>query len=62
MHRALSAGIEILVLVVSIFIADAVGIVSLIAKGYGALTWGYMLAFVIPVLTIGFYKIWLHKA
>ena len=62
MPRSLRAGIAIIVLVVSIFIADAVGIVSLIAKGYGALTWGYMLAFVIPVLTIGVYKIWFSKA
>lgn len=62
MPRTLRAGIAIIVLVVSIFIADAVGIVSLIAKGYGALTWGYMLAFVIPVLTIGIYKICFSKA
>jgi uncharacterized membrane protein YkvI len=57
MPRYLRAVIAIIILIVSIFIADTVGIVSLIAKGYGALTWGYMLAFVIPVLTIGLYKI-----
>jgi uncharacterized membrane protein YkvI len=61
MPRMLRAGIAITVLVISIFIADAVGIVALIAKGYGALTWGYMLAFVIPVLTIGAYEIWQKK-
>lgn len=62
MPRSLRAGIAIIVLVISIFIADAVGIVALIARGYGALTWGYMLAFVIPVLTIGVYKIWFSKS
>lgn len=62
MPRSLRAGIAITVLVISIFIADAIGIVALIAKGYGALTWGYMLAFVVPVLTIGVYKIWFYKA
>ena len=62
MPRALRAGIAIIVLVISIFIADVVGIVELIAKGYGALTWGYMLAFVIPVLTIGVYKVWFTKS
>jgi uncharacterized membrane protein YkvI len=61
MPRALRAGIAIIVLVISIFIADTVGIVSLIAQGYGALTWGYMLAFVLPMLTIGVYKIWFSK-
>ena len=57
MPRSLRFGIALAVLVISIFIADAVGIVALIADGYGALTWGYMLAFVIPVLSIGVYKI-----
>ena len=41
-------------LVISIFIANAVGLVDLIARGYGALTWGYWIIFVLPVLTIGF--------
>ncbi len=62
MPRTLRAGIAIIVLVISIFIAEAVGIVDLIAKGYGTLTWGYMLAFVLPVLTIGVYKIWFSRA
>lgn len=61
MPRALRAGIAILILIIAIFIADLVGIVSLIAKGYTALTWGYMLAFVFPVLTLGIYKIWWAK-
>ena len=62
MPRTLRAAIAVVILVIAIFIADLVGIVSLIAKGYGALTWGYMLAFVIPVLTIGAYKLWFSKA
>ena len=61
MPRSLRAGIAIIFLIIAIFIAEKVGIVSLIAKGYGALTWGYMLAFVTPVLTIGVYKIWKFK-
>jgi uncharacterized membrane protein YkvI len=62
MPRILRTGIAVVILVISVFIADAVGIVALIAKGYGALTWGYMLAFVIPVLTIGVYKIWFARS
>ena len=37
--------------------ADALGIVRIIADGYGALTWGYWLVFVIPVMTIGLYRV-----
>jgi len=49
--------IGILILLISIFIANKIGLVSLIAKGYGALTWGYWIIFVIPIITIGFKKI-----
>ena len=53
-NRALTG---ILVLIASIFIANAIGLIGLIAKGYGALTWGYWIIFVIPVLTIGVHKV-----
>jgi len=51
------AAIAITLLVVSIFVADVIGLISLIADGYGALTWGYWLVFVIPVMTVGLWKI-----
>ena len=51
------SGIGIGLLIISIFLANAVGLVDLIAKGYGALTWGYWIVFVIPVLTIGIWKV-----
>jgi uncharacterized membrane protein YkvI len=51
------SAIGIVLLIVSIFIANAVGLVGLIAKGYGGLTWAYWIIFVIPVLTIGVWKI-----
>ena len=41
----------------SIFIANAVGLIGLIAKGYGVITWGYWIIFVIPILTIGVKRI-----
>jgi uncharacterized membrane protein YkvI len=47
------------VMVLSAFGATAVGLVGLIAKGYGALTWAFVLLLVIPVLTVGIWKI--HK-
>jgi|TARA_Y100000034_G_scaffold27025_1_gene32192 uncharacterized membrane protein YkvI len=51
------SAIGLVLLIVSIFIANAVGLVGLIAKGYGGLTWAYWIIFVIPVLTIGVRKI-----
>ena len=49
--------IGIFLLLISIFFANQVGLIGLIAKGYGALTWGYWIIFVIPVVTIGMKKI-----
>ena len=57
--RALVAA---LMLTVALFVADAAGLVAIIADGYGTLTWGYWLVFVIPVLTIGARRVWLTKA
>ena len=51
------AAIGIFLLLISIFFANQIGLISLIAKGYGALTWGYWIIFVIPVVTIGLKKI-----
>lgn len=50
--------IAILILVISIFLANEIGLVGLIAKGYSALTWGHWIIFVIPVLTIGVKKVY----
>lgn len=33
------------------------GIASLIAKGYGTMAWGFLLVYVIPLVTIGIYKL-----
>lgn len=33
------------------------GIIALIARGYGTLTWAFLVVFVIPVLTLGVWKI-----
>lgn len=34
-----------------------VGLITLIEKGYGTITWGFLMVFVLPVLTIGLAKI-----
>ena len=61
MPNLLRAGIALLVLVIAIFLADSIGLIDLIAKGYTALTWGYWLVFVIPVLGYGGYQILLKN-
>ena len=33
------------------------GIISLIAKGYGTLTWAFLIVFVLPILTMGIWKL-----
>jgi len=37
------------------------GLIALIAKGYGALSWGVFLVFIVPLMTIGLYKITKRK-
>jgi uncharacterized membrane protein YkvI len=37
------------------------GIISLIAKGYGTITWFFLAVFVIPILTIGIWKLVVRK-
>jgi uncharacterized membrane protein YkvI len=33
------------------------GLINLVAKGYGSISWGIFLFYFVPLLTIGFYKI-----
>lgn len=55
--RALRPGVALLVMSLSVFAADAVGLVGLIARGYGVLTWAFVVLLLIPVLTIGLWKV-----
>lgn len=45
-------------LVGSIFVADRFGLVSLIAHGYRFLAWVLLVVYVLPVLTIGAWRLW----
>ncbi len=49
--------IAIALLLMALVLASAFGLVSLIANGYGLLTFGFIAVFVVPVLTIGIFKI-----
>ena len=44
-------------LVSSIVLASEMGLIDLIAKGYGTLTWIFMLVFIAPLLTLGIFKV-----
>ena len=45
--------------VAALVMASQFGLVTLIARGYGMLTFGFIAVFVVPVLTMGVYKIFL---
>ncbi len=45
----------------SIFLADRVGLVTLIARGYRALAYVFLGVFVLPVMTLGLKRIWQSK-
>ncbi len=45
--------VAITVLFVAIVLADAVGITGLVAQGYGTITWGFLLVYILPMLTYG---------
>jgi uncharacterized membrane protein YkvI len=52
-HRPIIAVVLLLVaLGISTF-----GLINLIAKGYGAASWGFLIVFIVPLVTIGIYRI-----
>jgi uncharacterized membrane protein YkvI len=57
MPRILRPALSVGVMLLSVYFASAVGLVELIAKGYGLLTYSFIILLVLPVLTIGIWKI-----
>lgn len=49
--------IAVAALLVSITLAVRFGIIDLIASGYGTLTWAFILVFVVPLLTVGVWRV-----
>ena len=58
-HRARLV-IALLVLVFCMFLADRFGLVALIANGYRALAYILLAVFVLPLLTLGVWRMWRH--
>jgi uncharacterized membrane protein YkvI len=55
---AIRASITCILLMGSIFLATRFGLVTLIARGYRALAYVFLVVFVLPVLTLGLRRIW----
>lgn len=45
------------ILFTALVLATKIGIIGLIAHGYGIVTWGFILVFVLPTLTLGLYRV-----
>ena len=58
MPQALRPAIAIGVMLVAVYAASAVGLVDLIAKGYGTLTWLFLAIYVLPLMTWGIWLLW----
>lgn len=52
-HRG---ALTVIILVISVAFAK-IGIIDLIAKGYNALAYAFILLYLVPLLTVGVYKI-----
>jgi uncharacterized membrane protein YkvI len=56
MPRALRPALAVGIMVLSVYAASAVGLVELIATGYGLLTYAFIAVLVLPVLTVGVWR------
>lgn len=58
MPRALRPGIAVGTMLLAVYAATAVGLVDLIARGYGTLTWYFLAIYVLPLMTWGLWRLW----
>jgi uncharacterized membrane protein YkvI len=58
MPHWLRAAVAFGALLIAVILAGRIGLIDLIAKGYGTLTWAFIAVFVVPLCTIGVWKIW----
>ena len=55
--RWMRPAVALAILFVAVVLADAIGLTSLVAQGYGTITWAFLLVFVLPLLTYGMWLI-----
>lgn len=56
--RALRLGVSLAISFVAIVLATRIGLVDLIAKGYGYISWLIIAVYVVPLLTVGVWRLW----
>ncbi len=66
-ERSMTAGwwrpaTAVTALILSVFLATKIGLVRLIAEGFGTLTYAFLFVFVLPVMSIGLWKIYQASA
>ncbi|MBV7255295.1 hypothetical protein KCG44_00705 [Pacificimonas sp. WHA3] len=57
LSRLIRPAVALILLVVSVFLATKVGLIELVSKGYGLLTYAFILVYIIPIMTLGLYRI-----
>jgi uncharacterized membrane protein YkvI len=57
MPSRLRSAIALLAMIVAVVLAVRIGLIDLIVNGYGTLTWVFIAVFVIPLCTVGVWKI-----
>jgi uncharacterized membrane protein YkvI len=58
MPHWLRTGVALVALTLAVVLAGRIGLIDLIARGYGTLTWVFIAIFVVPLCTVGLWKIW----
>jgi len=58
MPRALRPVLAVGVMLIAVYAASAVGLIELIARGYGSLTWYFLAIYVLPLMTWGLWWLW----
>jgi uncharacterized membrane protein YkvI len=54
--------VAVTAMIIAVFISDRIGLIALIANGYVLLTYLFLAVFVIPLFTVGLYKIiWVYS-
>jgi uncharacterized membrane protein YkvI len=54
------AGVAVLGVTASLSLGTF-GLIALIARGYGTIAWGFFAVYVVPIVTIGLYRISTHR-
>jgi uncharacterized membrane protein YkvI len=58
MPQALRPALAVGTMLLAVYAASAVGLVDLIAKGYGTLTWLFLVVYVLPLMSWGVWLLW----